>query len=163
VSNNSSSPSNNLSDASADAKSSRDADAPNPNKNNTADNPVRAAAAAVSEQVQEVSDTMNEKISDLGAAAKRAGEKARDFAREQGDKAREYAREQGEKAREYAREQYEVRSEQVRRGYSQAKETAGEWSDDLTDYVRENPGRSLLAAAGVGFLIGLLVRGVRRD
>lgn len=119
---------------------------------NTEDNPVRRGLAAAREQVQEVSETMNEKLSDLGATARRTGEKAREFAREQ-----------GEKAREFAREQYEARAEQVRKGYSQAKETAGEWSDDLTDYVRENPGRSLLAAAGVGFLLGLLVRGIRRD
>ncbi len=147
----------NISDASAPAGSAPDADA------NYEDNPVRRVAAAAREQVQEVSEAMNEKISDLGQAARKAGEKARDYAREQGEKARDYAREQGEKAREYAREQYELRSEQMRRGYSQAKEQAGEWSDDLTDYVRENPGRSLLAAAGVGFLLGLLVRSVRRD
>lgn len=119
---------------------------------NTEDNPIRRGAAAAREQVQEVSQAMNEKISELGASARRTGEKAREFAREQ-----------GEKAREFAREQYEARAEQVRKGYSQVKETAGEWSDDLTDYVRENPGRSLLAAAGVGFVIGLLVRSIRRD
>jgi ElaB/YqjD/DUF883 family membrane-anchored ribosome-binding protein len=135
-----------ISDASAPAGSSPDAGA------NTADNPIRRGFAAAREQAQEVSEAMNEKLADLGAAARRTGEKARD-----------YAREQGEKARDFAREQYEARAEQMRRGYSQVKETAGEWSDDLTDYVRENPGRSLLAAAGVGFVIGLLVRGIRRD
>jgi ElaB/YqjD/DUF883 family membrane-anchored ribosome-binding protein len=135
-----------ISDASAPAGNSPDAGA------NTPDNPLRRGVAAVREQAQEVSEAMNEKLADLGAAARRTGEKARD-----------YAREQGEKAREFAREQYEARAEQMRRGYSQVKETAGEWSDDLTDYVRENPGRSLLAAAGVGFVIGLLVRGIRRD
>jgi len=130
-------------------------------------NPLRSGLAAAREQAQEVSEVMNEKIADLSNAAKRTaretGEKVRDYAREQSDKAREYAREQGDKAREFAREQYEARSEQVRRGYSVAKENVSEWSDDLTDYVRENPGRSLLAAAGVGFLLGLLVRSIRRD
>ncbi len=136
-----------ISDASAQAGGSSPAAGAN-----TEDNPVRRGLAAAREQVQEVSETMNEKLSDLGATARRTGEKAREFAREQ-----------GEKAREFAREQYEARAEQVRKGYSQVKETAGEWSDDLTDYVRENPGRSLLAAAGVGFLLGLLVRNIRRD
>lgn len=135
-----------ISDASASAGNSPDAGA------NTTDNPIRRGLTAAREQAQEVSEAMNEKLADLGAAAKRTGEKARD-----------YAREQGEKARDFAKEQYEARAEQMRRGYSQVKDTAGEWSDDLTDYVRENPGRSLLAAAGVGFVIGLLVRGIRRD
>ena len=119
---------------------------------NPPDNPFRRGVAAAREQAQEVSEAMNEKIADLGATARRTGEKAR-----------EYAREQGEKAREFAREQYEARAEQLRKGYSQVKENVSEWSDDLTDYVRENPGRSLLAAAGVGFLLGILVRSIRRD
>lgn len=119
---------------------------------NSTENPARRGLAAAREQVQEVSEAMQEKLADLGNAARRTGEKARD-----------YAREQSEKAREFAREQYEARAEQLRQGYSQVKENVGEWSDDLTDYVRENPGRSLLAAAGVGFLLGLLVRSIRRD
>jgi ElaB/YqjD/DUF883 family membrane-anchored ribosome-binding protein len=35
-------------------------------------------------------------------------------------------------------------------------------SDNVNEYVRENPGKSILIAAGVGFVIGLLVRGNRR-
>jgi ElaB/YqjD/DUF883 family membrane-anchored ribosome-binding protein len=31
-------------------------------------------------------------------------------------------------------------------------------SSDVNDFVQENPGRAVLLAAGVGFLIGLLVR-----
>lgn len=122
----------------------------------TTNHPLRRGLAAAREQAQEVSEVMNEKIADLSNAAKRT-------ARETGEKVRDYAREQGDKAREFAREQYEARAEQIRRGYSQAKENVSEWSDDLTDYVRENPGRSLLAAAGVGFLLGILVRSIRRD
>jgi len=36
-------------------------------------------------------------------------------------------------------------------------------SADVTDYVRENPGKSLLIAAGVGFVVGLLLRRNRED
>ena len=99
-----------ISDASAPAGSSPDAGA------NSDDNPIRRGVAAAREQAQEVSEAMNEKLADLGAAAKRTGEKARDYAREQGEKARDYAREQGAPARDFAREQYEVRAEQMRRG-----------------------------------------------
>jgi len=33
----------------------------------------------------------------------------------------------------------------------------------VSTYVRENPGKSVLIAAGVGFLIGLLFRGRSDD
>ena len=36
---------------------------------------------------------------------------------------------------------------------------ASDVSDQVSTYVRENPGKSVLIAAGVGFLLGLLFRG----
>ena len=39
---------------------------------------------------------------------------------------------------------------------------AAQVTDNVNEYVRENPGKSILIAAGVGFLIGMLVRGGRR-
>ena len=41
------------------------------------------------------------------------------------------------------------------------QDQAREWSRDLDDFVQDNPGRALLIAAAVGFVIGLLFR--RRD
>lgn len=102
---------------------------------------VRRGLDAAREHIEEAADTMNEKLNELGAAARR----------------------HTARAREVAREQYEARAEQLREGYSKMKDNVGEWSDDVSDYVRENPGRSLLIAAGVGFALGLLVRSIRRD
>jgi ElaB/YqjD/DUF883 family membrane-anchored ribosome-binding protein len=39
----------------------------------------------------------------------------------------------------------------------------GNLSDDVGDYVRDNPARAVLVAAGVGFLIGLLLGRRRGD
>lgn len=103
---------------------------------------VKRGLDAARDHIEEATDTMNQKLHDLGAAARRHTERARDA----------------------AREQYEARAEQLRAGYGKVRENVGEWSDDVSDYVRENPGRSLLIAAGVGFVLGLLIRGgSRRD
>ena len=59
---------------------------------------------------------------------------------------------------ERARERYGEVAESARERYTQVRERSGELSRDLTHYVRDNPGRSIAIAAGVGFLVGLLVR-----
>ena len=40
--------------------------------------------------------------------------------------------------------------------YEQGKERAEEWEQGLEDYIREKPIQSLLIAAGVGMLLGVL-------
>ncbi|MDP9120899.1 MAG: hypothetical protein M3O15_05930 [Acidobacteriota bacterium] len=58
---------------------------------------------------------------------------------------------------EAARETYEETAQKVRHGYHKAKKDAVRISGDVSEYVRENPGKSVLVAAGIGFLVGLLV------
>lgn len=48
--------------------------------------------------------------------------------------------------------------EALRQGYRQAEERARVLSGDVNDFVQEHPGRAVLIAAGIGFLIGVLVR-----
>ncbi len=81
------------------------------------------------------------------------------------DQARERVQETVGKARDRwreasasGREHYDVAVEQLRDGYSKVRQDYDGWSDDLTDYVRDNPGKSVMIAAGVGFVIGLLLR-----
>ena len=78
----------------------------------------------------------------------------------------ERAREQYKEVSENLKEGYERASGNLKEGYERAKEgydRARSEADDLTRqvsaYVRENPGKSVLMAAGVGFLVGLLFRG----
>ena len=58
-----------------------------------------------------------------------------------------------------AREKYDAAAEGVRAGYQRVRHDAAQVTDNVNVYVRENPGKSILIAAGVGFIIGLLVRG----
>lgn len=62
-----------------------------------------------------------------------------------------------------ARERYDTTVESVQRGYQRARKSAEDLTEDVNVYVRENPGKSILLAAGVGFALGLLLRGRRRD
>lgn len=64
---------------------------------------------------------------------------------------------------ERAKERYGEVAETARERYTQVREKSGELSRDLTFYVRDNPGRSVAIAAGVGFLVGLLVRRGRSE
>ena len=50
----------------------------------------------------------------------------------------------------------------MRRGVTKARHEAERIGGDVNDYVKENPGRSILIAAGVGFVLGLLI-GRSRD
>ena len=63
-----------------------------------------------------------------------------------------------ERATNEIRRGAEAARQGAREGYDKVRESAGQWSRDLSFYVRDNPGKSMLIAAGVGFLIGLLVR-----
>ncbi|HEV8578647.1 MAG TPA: hypothetical protein VGX68_06135 [Thermoanaerobaculia bacterium] len=60
---------------------------------------------------------------------------------------------------ERARETYDEVSEKAQRGYERARSEASNLSREVSLYVRDNPGKALLIAAGVGFLFGLIARG----
>lgn len=60
---------------------------------------------------------------------------------------------------ERARESYADVADNARRGYDKVRSDAGDLSREVGFYVRDNPGKALLIAAGVGFLLGLIARG----
>lgn len=59
---------------------------------------------------------------------------------------------------EKARQRYEEAGETLRDTYGRTQERAREWNRDVNDFVQDNPGRALLIAAAVGFVVGLLFR-----
>jgi ElaB/YqjD/DUF883 family membrane-anchored ribosome-binding protein len=67
-------------------------------------------------------------------------------------------RREAERAAQAAREKVEGAVKGIREGYGKVSKNVGTFTEDVADYVRDNPGRSLLIAAGIGFLIGLLFR-----
>ncbi len=67
-------------------------------------------------------------------------------------------RDTSERIAENAREQLDDVKDSARRSYRHARKTLSRLSGDARDYVSDNPGQSLLIAAGIGFLAGLAVR-----
>jgi ElaB/YqjD/DUF883 family membrane-anchored ribosome-binding protein len=59
---------------------------------------------------------------------------------------------------ERARETYGEVAENAERSYQRVRSEAGNLSREVSLYVRDNPGKAVLIAAGVGFLLGLLAR-----
>ena len=103
---------------------------------------------------RKVADVVDDKV---GEARERLSEVARG-AGERYQKVAEEMRREAERATQAAREKVDTAVRGIRQGYGKVSKTVGSVTEDVADYVRDNPGRSLLIAAGVGFLIGLLFR-----
>jgi ElaB/YqjD/DUF883 family membrane-anchored ribosome-binding protein len=87
------------------------------------------------------------------------GEQAKDKAKDVAGKAKEYTEEIKETAREQydnAKQQYEHLREQAGEYYERGRDAAVEWEQELENYVQDRPIQSLLVAAGVGFLLGMI-------
>ena len=104
---------------------------------------------------EEVIETTPKKV------AKNAKSRLED-AKERVLKASRTVREEAEHASEYAKERYGTASESIREGYDKARRDMDRLRDDVTVYVRDNPGRSVLIAGAIGFFIGFLIRSERR-
>jgi len=65
-------------------------------------------------------------------------------------------REMGGQVRTAATEQYENLRSQATEYYEQGRERAQEWEQSLESYIQEKPVQSILIAAGVGMLLGIL-------
>lgn len=86
-----------------------------------------------------------------------------DSARDKVREVSETVKQQASRAGELARERYDSAAHTLREGYGRASQDLDKLSKDVGAYVRDNPGRSVLAAAAAGFFIGLLVRRGRRN
>ena len=78
--------------------------------------------------------------------------------REKGEQLRSAAKEQVEHLRENAEEYYEQGRQMAGEYYDQGRQKAMEWSEEVENYVREQPMKSVLIAAGVGLVLGFLWR-----
>ncbi len=82
--------------------------------------------------------------------------------REGAGKASSTIRDGAGRAGEAAKEKYAVAKDNVRQGYDRVSKDMDQLSNDVNDYVRHNPGKSVLIAAAVGFFLGAVLRGGRR-
>lgn len=128
--------------------------------------PIDSVAAAYDRAKENSAEFIGKTRENLEAQMGTAREKIEEVTTQVNEKlggVQEEARKQATRARELAADQYAVRSEQFRESYGQVRENVAHASSDLEEFVRENPGRAVLIAAGAGFLLGLLFRGRSRD
>jgi ElaB/YqjD/DUF883 family membrane-anchored ribosome-binding protein len=84
---------------------------------------------------------------ELRAAASLKAQQLREAASASASRLRESATGQAERAREFATGQF-----------TQARAQARDWQQSGEAFVRENPTKAVLAALGVGFVLGLIFR-----
>lgn len=116
--------------------------------------PIERAKDLVAETVEKTRGAVND---GLDAARERFDDVADDLGKKYQRAAKEVRRTAG-RASSAAREKYDAAAEVVRDGYARASKDFERLSKDVSEYVRDNPGKALLMAAGVGFVVGLLFR-----
>ena len=82
--------------------------------------------------------------------------------KEGASKASQSVKKKAENVSAGAREKYEDAREGAREGYEKVTKDLEHLGEDVSEYVRQNPGKAVAIAVGAGFLVGILLRG-RRD
>ncbi len=107
---------------------------------------------------------VKEEVAEAVSAGKAKLEQAREKFGEVAEKARQggaQVRESAERAGEFAKEKYGVAVDNLKHGYDRVHKDTEKLVEDVNEYVRDNPGKSVLIAAGIGFFVGVLLRGRR--
>jgi ElaB/YqjD/DUF883 family membrane-anchored ribosome-binding protein len=104
---------------------------------------VSDGVAAARDKFQRLSDDVQHRYKQVSKDVKRSAERASKEIRRSADA---------------ARDTYNTAADKVQKGYKRASKDLSRVGRDVGEYVRENPGKSVLIAAGVGFLLGLVVR-----
>ncbi len=120
---------------------------------------VSDGVVAARDRFQRLSEDVRGKYADVSDEVRRGAERASKQIRREAERASKEIR----RGAERARDTYNDVADNARRRYGKLREDAGGVSRDVGFYVRDNPGKSLLIAAGVGFLLGLVVRGRNSD
>lgn len=79
-----------------------------------------------------------------------------DQLKEKAQQATEQVRQSAQQLRDSAQEQYDHLRQQAQEYYETGRQRAMEWESGVEDYVRQQPVKSLLIAAGVGVILGAL-------
>ena len=120
---------------------------------------AEATGKAVQERLQTARDKFSEVAENLGKGAGTASSKVK----EKTGQATTKVKEKAGQVSTVARERYGVAAERAKQGYDKARKDLDHLTQDVNEYVRDNPGKAVLIAAGVGFLIGLIFRGRSHD
>lgn len=82
--------------------------------------------------------------------------------KEGAEKATKTVKDKTEQVSAGAKEAYDGAREKTRQGYEKVTKDLDHLGQDVSEYVRHNPGKSIAMAVGAGFVLGILLRG-RRD
>ena len=93
---------------------------------------------------------------------------AKDAVKEKIGQAKDYVGERYQAVSDKVRDQYETASSEAKKRYDDVRSRVehvevDDVLDQLRDYVRSNPGKALLISVGIGFVIGLVMRGGEDD
>jgi ElaB/YqjD/DUF883 family membrane-anchored ribosome-binding protein len=111
--------------------------------------------ASARDRFQRLSQDMRGRYADVSQDVRQGAERASAEIRRGAERASSELR----RGTERARETYQEVADNARRQYHQVRSEAGDLTREVGFYVRDNPGKAMLMAAGVGFLLGLIVRG----
>ncbi|MES1244433.1 MAG: DUF883 domain-containing protein [Acidobacteriota bacterium] len=111
--------------------------------------------ASARDRFQRLSEDVRDRYADISKDVRRGAERASAEIRRGTERATAEFRRRSEDARET----YQDVADNARRQYDRVRSDAGDFTREVGFYVRDNPGKALLIAAGVGFLLGLVVRG----
>lgn len=97
-------------------------------------------------------------MSRMGNPAGETGGPGAEPMREKAQQVGQNIREMGEMAREAAKNRFEQVRQSATEYYETGKEKAMEYKENLEDVIRDKPIRAVMIAAGVGVLLGMLMR-----
>jgi len=124
-------------------------------KEKQAEGGAEGAKGKVGEQLDKAREKFTEVAGEVEKKAKAIGDGA--------GKATQQVKESAEKASTVAKEKYGVAREKVIVGYDKARKDMDTLVEDVNEYTRDNPGKAVLIAAGIGFVLGLLIRPHRHE
>lgn len=145
-----------------------------PYADNDLDTPSSAQAAkdlrdAVENDANKVISATEQKAHQLKEAASQKAAQLRDYAENKASHLKDVASEKASHYRDAASEKAHQLSDQAKESAAHFRHAAEkQWEDkrlkagvlkaEAEDYIRDNPTQTVLAAVGVGFLLGLLMR-----
>jgi ElaB/YqjD/DUF883 family membrane-anchored ribosome-binding protein len=118
------------------------------------------------EKAHEAVDAAEDSVESARKRFQKLGDQAQDRYKKVSDDVRRGAERASKEIRrgtERARETYGEVAENATKTYERVRSEAGNVTREVSLYVRDNPAKAVMIAAGFGFLLGLVARRGRRD
>jgi ElaB/YqjD/DUF883 family membrane-anchored ribosome-binding protein len=132
-----------------------DGSTPNAETTRERDSSDTEGVASARDRFQRLSEDVRGRYANVSQDVRKGAERASAEIRRGTERASSELRQRTERARET----YQDVADNARRQYDRVRSDAGNLTREVGFYVRDNPGKALLIATGVGFLLGLVVRG----